>query len=80
MQLKIGSGFLPVFLGAGDHAYCVVRDPLPDGTLIVGATMAPDLLSVVLLLESEQFPEVADGMPYPEIVPILMKPENHTQS
>jgi hypothetical protein len=73
MVLRIGSGFLPRLFGEGLHAYRVTKNPLPMGTEIIGATMSPDLRSVVLLLESPAFPETAEPDPYPEIEPLFTR-------
>lgn len=71
MVLRIGSGFLPLMFTEGLKSYCVTKDPFPADTEIVGASMTPDMRTLVLLLESEAFPEVPSGELYPEITPTL---------
>lgn len=78
--LQISDCLLPSFLGMGPHAYEVIKDGIPEGGRIVGAMFdafgcGPTLK---LVIESGTFDVVPNGMPYPEIMPILKSIETAT--
>lgn len=69
--LVISDTFLPVIFGEGVHHYRVVKDALPSDCRIVNALFEfPNVAGanrVKLLLESNEWEEVENNQPYPEI-------------
>lgn len=60
--------FLPMLLGPDEMHYRVNKDPLIGRMRIVGVELKPPH-EVVFLLRSDEFPEVPEGEPWPEIAP-----------
>jgi hypothetical protein len=67
--LRMSNIFLPCLVGEGPRHYEVVKDALPPDTTIVNVRMSDDFRSLVLLIESESFDEIPEGLQYPEIDP-----------
>jgi hypothetical protein len=71
MTLEISSTLFPAFFGSGEKHYEVTKDALPDDTRVINAMMDPQCRYVVLLLESESFPETTTGNVYPPLCPMM---------
>ena len=74
--LRFADSLLVQLFSKGIHApYEVIRDALPDDARIVDlrfdAFHQPGHNTLMLLVESEQFEEVEEGNPYPELCPMM---------
>jgi hypothetical protein len=78
MQLVMSSTILPLFFGEGDRCYRVVKDALPADAVVVDCRMEFGGRNVVLLVESESFPETLPGGEYPAIVPYVTNAEDRS--
>jgi hypothetical protein len=67
--LRIGTGFLPLLMGAGERHYALARDHLPADARVVDCRMDGDGWRFVLVVESAEFPEVPEGAEPPAIEP-----------
>lgn len=65
--LRISGPMLFGIFGEGDRAYRVMKDGIPPDAKVVFAEWDFLASELHVLLESEQFPEVEEGMPYPEL-------------
>lgn len=83
--LRISNNFFPMLFGRDvRHFYEISEDGLPPDARVVNCHMGGDWTTVVICLESSEFDEVAEGLPYPEITPVIrtldLKPLSLTEA
>ena len=75
--LLMGRDFFLDIFGPGPRGYEVIEDALPPGTRIVKVSMDAYFSTdqIAFMLESPDWPEVAEGARVPEIMPVLRRLE-----